>query len=157
MFLAVRPGRQTVAGIAEFFRISQTHIGKVVNQLARLGYVRSIRGIGGGLELARSPNEISIGEVVRAIEGNVHLLECISMDDVCIIQKHCKLRTVLDRAERIQFEYLNSVTLSDVLPFEPPQPVANPTEARGRTKLSPVKGGRSSTKRTKRNDGSAST
>lgn len=157
MYLAARPGRQTVAGIAEFFQISQTHVGKVVNQLARLGFIRSIRGIGGGLELARSPGEISIGEVVRAVEGNVHLLDCISMNEVCIIQNHCKLRTVLDRAERIQFDYLNTVKLSDVLPFEPPQPAANPTEARGRATSSLVKGGRSSTKRTKRNDGSAST
>jgi Rrf2 family nitric oxide-sensitive transcriptional repressor len=120
MFLAARPGRQTVAAIAGFFQISETHIGKVVHNLAKLGYVQSIRGIGGGLELARSADEISIGEVVQAVEGNVHLLECIGMEDVCVIQRHCKLRTVLDRAERIQVEYLNSVRLSDVLPFGPP-------------------------------------
>lgn len=120
MFLAARPGRQTVAGIAEFFQISQTHVGKVVNQLARLGLVRSIRGIGGGLELGKPADEITIGEVIRGVEGNVHLLECIGMADVCVIQRHCKLRTVLDQAERIQRDYLNSVRLSDVLPFGPP-------------------------------------
>jgi len=120
MFLAARPGRQTVAGIASFFQISETHVGKVVNQLARLGHIRSIRGIGGGLELARSPDEITVGEVIRGVEGVVHLLDCIGMEDVCVIQRHCKLRTVLDRAERIQLEYLNSVTLAQVLPFGPP-------------------------------------
>jgi Rrf2 family transcriptional regulator, nitric oxide-sensitive transcriptional repressor len=120
MFLAARPGRQTVSGVAGFFQISETHVGKVVNQLVQLGYVRSTRGIGGGLELAKPPDEISIGAVVQAVEGNVHLLECVGTDDVCVIQRHCKLRTVLDRAERIQFEYLNSVRLSDVLPFGTP-------------------------------------
>jgi Rrf2 family nitric oxide-sensitive transcriptional repressor len=120
MYLAARPGRQTVAVIAAFFQISQTHVGKVVNQLARLGYVRSIRGIGGGLELGKSADDITIGEVVQAVEGNLHLLECIGIDDICVIQRHCKLRTVLDRAERIQVEYLNSVRLSDILPFGPP-------------------------------------
>ncbi len=124
MLLATRPERQTVAAVAEFFQISETHIGKVVHQLARLGYVRSIRGIGGGLELARSADDITIGEVVQAIEGNVHLLECIGMENVCVIQRHCKLRTVLDQAERIQLEYLNSVRLSDVLPFGQPQPLS---------------------------------
>lgn len=119
MFLAARPERQTIKAVSEFFQISQTHVGKVVNQLARLGYVRSIRGIGGGLELARPADDISIGEVVRAIEGNMHLLECIGMEDVCVIQRHCKLRTVLERAEQIQVEYLNSIKLSDVLPFGP--------------------------------------
>lgn len=120
MFLAARPGRQTVAGVASFFQISETHVGKVVHQLARLGFIRSIRGIGGGMELARSPDEITIGEVIRGVEGTVHLLDCIGMEDVCVIQRHCKLRTVLDRAERIQAEYLNSVTLAQVLPFGPP-------------------------------------
>lgn len=119
MFLAARPERQTIKAVSEFFQISQTHVGKVVNQLSRLGYVRSIRGIGGGLELARPADDISIGEVVRAIEGNLHLLECIGMEDVCVIQRHCKLRTVLERAEQIQVEYLNSIKLSDVLPFGP--------------------------------------
>ena len=120
MFLATRPGRQTVEGIATFFQISEPHVAKVVNQLARIGYVRSVRGVGGGLELAKPASEISIGAVVCAIEGNVHLLECQGVDDVCVIQRFCKLRTVLDRAEKIQLDYLNSVTLSDVLPFEPP-------------------------------------
>lgn len=120
MYLAARPGRHTVAEVAEFFRISQTHVGKVVNQLARHGYVRSIRGIGGGLELGRSADDITIGEIIRCVEGNTHLLECIGIEDVCVIQRHCKLRTVLDRAERLQFEYLNSVRLSDVLPIDPP-------------------------------------
>lgn len=119
MFLAARPERQTIKAVSDFFQISQTHVGKVVNQLARLGYVRSIRGIGGGLELARPASDISIGEVVQSVEGNMHLLECIGMEDVCVIQRHCKLRTVLDRAEQIQLEYLNSIKLSDVLPFGP--------------------------------------
>ena len=155
MFLAARPGRQTVAGVAAFFQISETHVGKVVHQLARLGYIRSVRGIGGGLELAKPADQITIGEVVRAIEGNVHLLECIGMEDVCVIQRHCKLRTVLDRAERIQMEYLNSVRLTDVLPFG--QPLLNlPGVPRNRVTTespaltpSPAKPKRSSPKRKK--------
>lgn len=156
MYLAARPERQTVAAVADFFQISQTHIGKVVHQLARLGYVRSIRGIGGGLELARSPDEITIGEIVRAVEGNVHLLECIGMEDVCVIQKHCKLRTVLDRAERIQFDYLDTVLLSDILPFGLPEHAPKQTAVRSRAIAPPVKEGRPSARRAKPHDGSAS-
>jgi Rrf2 family nitric oxide-sensitive transcriptional repressor len=120
MYLATRSERQTVQNVASFFQISETHIGKVVHQLARMGYVRSVRGVGGGLELAKSPDEISIGEIIRAVEGNLHLLECIGLENVCVIQQHCKLRTVLNHAERIQLDYLNSVRLSDVLPFGTP-------------------------------------
>ena len=151
MFLAARPGRQTVAGVAGFFQISETHVGKVVHQLARLGYVRSVRGIGGGLELAKPADQITVGEVVQAIEGNVHLLECIGMEDVCVIQRHCKLRTVLDRAERIQMEYLNSVRLTDVLPYG--QPLLNlpgaVTRNRVEPEAAPVKPKRSAPKRKK--------
>ena len=77
IYLAGRPGRHKVADIAKYFRISRDHVAKVVHRLAKLGYVRSIRGMGGGLEIARTPEEISIGEVVLAMEGNTHLLECV--------------------------------------------------------------------------------
>jgi Rrf2 family nitric oxide-sensitive transcriptional repressor len=118
MFLASRKEkpRATIADVAGFFQISQAHVAKVVNQLARLGYVRGIRGAGGGIELGRAPAEIRVGEVLMAFEGNMHLLECVGTDNVCVIQKHCKLRTVLAKAERLQLEYLKDVRLTDVLP-----------------------------------------
>lgn len=116
MYAATRGERVRAADVASFFGISAAHISKVVNQLARLGYVRSIRGIGGGIELSRKAEEISVGEVVVAFEGNMHLLDCISMKDVCVIESFCKLKKVLSRAERIQYEYLRDVSLADVLP-----------------------------------------
>lgn len=116
MFLASRKERSTIAAVAEFFGISAPHVAKVVNQLARFGYIRSIRGIGGGIELGRKPQEIHVGEVIAAFEGNLHLLECVGTDNVCVIQSYCKLRNVLDKAERLQVDYLNTVRLSDVIP-----------------------------------------
>lgn len=116
MYLASRPGRATATQVAGLFGISAHHVAKVVNQLARLGYVRSIRGSGGGIELARRPAEIRLGEVIEAFEGKMHLLECVSTEDVCVIQSFCKLKDVLATAEQVQQEYLNSVTLQDVIP-----------------------------------------
>ncbi|HEY3963320.1 MAG TPA: Rrf2 family transcriptional regulator [Planctomycetaceae bacterium] len=118
MFLASKKGkpRATIADVAGFFQISDAHVAKVVNQLARLGFVRSVRGAGGGIELGKTAANIRVGEVVLAFEGNMHLLECVATENVCIIQKHCKLRNVLAKAERLQFEYLNDVRLADVLP-----------------------------------------
>lgn len=116
MFLAVRSGRQTIPRVAEFYGISEPHVAKVVNQLARLGYLRGIRGVGGGIELARPPREISVGGVIRDFEKSMHLLDCVGTDDVCAVQSFCKLRGVLGEAERRQMAYLDSVTLHDVLP-----------------------------------------
>jgi Rrf2 family transcriptional regulator, nitric oxide-sensitive transcriptional repressor len=115
IYLAGRQQRCNVAAVAEFFQISRDHVAKVVQQLARLGFVRAIRGVGGGIELARPSEEIRIGEVIEQIEGNMHLLECVTVDGVCTIQPGCRLRTVLQEAERIQQEYLDSVRLSDIV------------------------------------------
>jgi Rrf2 family nitric oxide-sensitive transcriptional repressor len=118
MFLASkrRKSRATVSAVAKFFDISRPHVAKVVNQLARLGFIRSLRGAGGGIELGRDPAQIRVGDVVLAFEGKMHLLECVGTENVCVIQKHCKLRNVLARAERLQLDYLNEIHLTDLIP-----------------------------------------
>jgi Rrf2 family nitric oxide-sensitive transcriptional repressor len=116
MYLAGEKERCTIADICDFFGISKDHVAKVVQTLARQGFIRSIRGAGGGLELARAPEDITVGEVVQGLEGSMHLLECVAAgQQVCVIQPGCRLRKVLAEAERLQLEYLNSVRLSDVV------------------------------------------
>lgn len=115
MYLAGVRQRATIGEIATFFGISKDHLAKVVQRLTRLGWVRSVRGIGGGVELAVQPESISIGSVIEKLEGSMQLLECVtSQTEVCVIQSACKLRKVLGEAERIQMEYLNSIRLSDI-------------------------------------------
>ncbi|QDT92487.1 RrF2 family transcriptional regulator [Gimesia algae] len=116
MYLASQDDRATVTDVATLFSISSHHVAKVVNQLSRLGYIRSVRGMGGGIELAIPLEEIRLGEVIERFEGNLHLLECVGTQNVCVIQPFCKLKGVLAEAERIQLDYLNSVTLADVTP-----------------------------------------
>ncbi len=116
MFLATRSGRTTVNEVAEFYGISAHHVGKVIHQLGRLGYVRNRRGPGGGIVLSRPPGAITVGRVIRDFEGTTHLLDCVGTPDVCVIQPGCTLRTVLAEAERIQMDYLDGVTLEALLP-----------------------------------------
>jgi Rrf2 family nitric oxide-sensitive transcriptional repressor len=116
LYLAAVERRSTVAEVAALFGISANHIAKVVNQLARSGYVRSIRGIGGGIELARPAVEIRLGDVIRDFEGSWHLLECVASEGVCVIESFCKLKRVLAEAERLQLEYLDGQTLADIVP-----------------------------------------
>src|SRR3954452_14316078 len=99
LYLATRTGRTTVAEVARFFGISAHHVGKVVHQLGRLGYVRNHRGPSGGVELAREPGAITVGRVILDFEANMHLLDCVSMPGVCVIQPGCTLRGVLAEAE----------------------------------------------------------
>jgi Rrf2 family transcriptional regulator, nitric oxide-sensitive transcriptional repressor len=116
LFLATRTERTKVSDVAEFYGISAHHLGKVVHQLGRLGYVRNHRGPGGGIELAREPNTITVGRVVLDFERNTHLLDCVGSPGQCVIQPGCILRGVLAEAERIQMDYLNSITLESLLP-----------------------------------------
>jgi Rrf2 family nitric oxide-sensitive transcriptional repressor len=129
MYLATTRKRTTAAEVARLYGVSSHHMAKVVNQLARLGYVRSIRGIGGGIELAQQPQDIRLGDVAEALEGNMHLLDCVATEGVCAIQSFCKLKGVLAEAERIQLDYLNSITLADVAPskqqFVPLEPTVS--------------------------------
>ncbi len=114
MFLASRNGRVSIGEVAEFFDISKDHLAKVAQRLAREGFVRSIRGVGGGLELARPAEEITIGEVIERFEGSMHMLDCVVIKNVCRIQSGCRLRSVLAEAERVQRDYLYSIPLSDI-------------------------------------------
>src|SRR5262249_55059005 len=87
LYVATEPRRATVNAIADFYGISAHHLGKVVHQLGRLGYVRSMRGPGGGIALARAAEGISVGEVIRDFEERgIHLLECVDTPGVCVIQ-----------------------------------------------------------------------
>jgi Rrf2 family transcriptional regulator, nitric oxide-sensitive transcriptional repressor len=116
MYLAGSGERVTAGEVAEFFGISRDHTAKVAQRIVRAGWARSTRGIGGGLELARDPSAIRVGEVISTLEGNTHLLDCVCAEqDLCRIQQRCKLRKALAKAERLQMEYLNSVTLRDLV------------------------------------------
>ncbi|QDV66782.1 HTH-type transcriptional repressor NsrR [Rosistilla carotiformis] len=116
MYLATRSTRANVADVATLYGISINHVAKVVNLLARGGYIRSTRGIGGGIELAQHPSEIRLGEVIEKIEGDLHLLSCVGEDRSCAIDAFCKLKGVLAEAERVQRAYLDTITLADVAP-----------------------------------------
>jgi Rrf2 family nitric oxide-sensitive transcriptional repressor len=77
IYLAVDPERLvTIEEIARSYAISKGHLMTVVHQLGLRGYVETVRGRGGGLRLARRPEEIRVGEVVRSTEENMILVEC---------------------------------------------------------------------------------
>lgn len=115
MFLASEQRRVQTGEIADFFGISKDHLAKVVQRLAHLELIRSIRGVGGGIELARPAESIGLLEVIEPIEGSLHLLDCVGMENVCVIQPGCRLRTILAEAEQLQRDYFARFTIADVM------------------------------------------
>jgi Rrf2 family nitric oxide-sensitive transcriptional repressor len=103
----------TMGEIAAYYRISLEHLRKVVHKLARLGYLNSSRGRGGGVVLGREASAIRIGDVIVAMEEDFSIVDCEALD--CALLPECSLKTALDRASRAFVAELNLVTLADLL------------------------------------------
>ena len=117
MYLALNRERlATIPEIAAAYEISENHLMKVVHQLARSGVIESVRGKGGGIRLAREPEEIRIGQIVRVSEGAAPIVECLSGDTAtCRIAPVCKLTAVLSRAFETLYATLDETTLADLV------------------------------------------
>lgn len=117
IFLGADQGRRaTIAEIASSFDVSQNHLTKVVNHLARKGWVSAVRGKGGGLTLALPPSAIVVGRVVRDTEGSAPLAECFDANGAsCAIAGCCRLKGVLREAMEAFYVVLDRYTLADLV------------------------------------------
>jgi Rrf2 family nitric oxide-sensitive transcriptional repressor len=109
-------GTTPAAKIAQTMGMSEDHLVKVIQRLAHLGYVRTLRGRGGGIRLAMSPESINIGQVVRATEDNLCIATCFDKSShECPIAAACLLAGSLDAALRAFLAELDKRTLADLL------------------------------------------
>lgn len=117
IYLGIHRDRlSTISEIAEGYNISRNHLVKVVHNLAIQGYIRTTRGKGGGLGLAREPDLINIGDVVRHTEMNFNVVECFDRENnQCPITPACLLKGALHDALAAFMNVLDGYTLADVL------------------------------------------
>lgn len=116
MYLTVNTDRlATIAEIARIYRISETHLMKVVHQLGVAGDIETIRGRNGGLRLARPATAISLGTVVRRTEEDMDLVACFDGSANCAISEICVLQTVLHEALGAFLAVLDRFTLDDLV------------------------------------------
>lgn len=121
IYLAANRDRKvTIREIATNYSISRNHLMKVANLLARNGFVRAVRGRGGGLTLARPPADINLGEVARKLEDDFAVVECFSATGRCRIEPVCGLKPLLGRAVAAFLNELDDTTLADIV-SEPAQ------------------------------------
>lgn len=100
----------SIGDIARSYGISQNHLMKVVNDLVNAGYLESVRGRFGGIRLARAPEAINIGDVVRHTEDGFDLVDCANF----IIAPACGLTGVLHEALAAFMQVLDRYTLADL-------------------------------------------
>jgi Rrf2 family nitric oxide-sensitive transcriptional repressor len=117
VYLAVSGEEQvTIREISQRYGVSRNHLMKVVQALSQKGYLIALRGKNGGLRLKISPAEINVGTLVREMENDLVLAECLGDNNQCILTPACKLKFVLSEALNAFFEVLDAYTLEDMLP-----------------------------------------
>lgn len=106
--------RFSVEEVATAYDISRNHAMKIVQRLAGAGYLASIRGRGGGLELGLPPQEVRLGALVRYLEQDLTLAACFGCEEPCRIGGKCTLERALHGALAAFFEHLDRLTLADI-------------------------------------------
>lgn len=117
LYLALRPTqRSSIDELTQFYSISKDHLVKVVHNLGRLGYIQTIRGRNGGVELAKPPGAINIGDVVRKTEPNFDLVECFEpQKNQCVVTDACQLKFILAEALESFLNVLDQYTLESLV------------------------------------------
>ena len=118
IYMAARPdGLCTVNDVAEAYGLSRNHLVKVAQTLRDIGFVETTRGRAGGIRLAKAPEAIGIGALVRATEAEFALAECMQAQggDCCAISPACRLKGMLHEALAAFLAVLDKYTLADVV------------------------------------------
>ncbi|BAB04776.1 nitric oxide-sensing transcriptional repressor NsrR [Halalkalibacterium halodurans] len=121
LYLALQPKDKlsSVKQVATIYNISYNHLTKVTYELGKLGLIETIKGRNGGIRLAKAPEEINIGAVVKQTEDNLELVECFNHEtNTCILNPVCRLKGVLHEALTAYLRVLEQYTLKDLLTNE---------------------------------------
>jgi Rrf2 family nitric oxide-sensitive transcriptional repressor len=111
MYLAAQPDQFcAISKISADYGISHNHLTKVVHDLGRLGFVQSLRGRNGGIQLARPASDITVGEVVRTMEDDFTMADCAN----CVIAPGCGLNPVLEEATTAFLAVIDRYTLAEL-------------------------------------------
>ena len=115
-YLARRPGRSNAQGlqIARAERLPAPVLGKILQELARTGLLQSRRGPGGGFRLARRPELITLRDVVAAMDGLDHFLECAVGLERCSDDAPCPLHDAYKGLRAQVMDYLEGTTLAEM-------------------------------------------
>ena len=127
--IATGPDRLCAAhAAAAATRIPEPTVSKILKALSRHGLLESHRGVNGGYALARAPAEISVTEIIAAVDGPIAMTECLDADGgACSLESICPTRTNWHKINDVVRRALDEITLADMAtPFPsfmaPPEP-----------------------------------
>lgn len=108
---------QSIANIAMRQSISDSYLEQLMAKLKKAGLITSIRGSQGGYVLARSSDEISVGDILRALEGDLSPVDCIGIkgENTCTSSDNCVTRLVWKRISDSIEDAVNSISLRELV------------------------------------------
>lgn len=110
----------TIAEIAKAYDISEPHLMKITHRLAKCGWINTVRGKNGGMELAHEPEDIHIGALICDMENDFALVECMGANNNCILSGHCGLKGIVAGALQSFISHLDQYTIADVIGQQQP-------------------------------------
>jgi len=115
--LDAEKGPKTIHAIAKRQEISERYLEQLLIPLKQSGLVKSVRGSQGGYILGRAPEEISVGDIIRVLEGPLSPVDCVSEQnpDDCKRADICVTRTVWTKVRDCIAEVLDSYSLQDLV------------------------------------------
>ena len=107
-------GPQPIKAIAERQQVPEAYLEQLIAVLRKADLVTSVRGAQGGYMLARPANEITVGAVLRALEGGLALVDCLSEEDACEKACSCPTRVVWRKLHEGVNQIVDAITLQDM-------------------------------------------
>ena len=105
--------------VAERQGISLKYLERILPLLVSAGLVEGVHGKGGGYKLSRKPAKITVGEVLRAAEGDIAPVACLECNaDICSRQDTCRTLPMWVKLDEMINNYLDSVTIKDLMESE---------------------------------------
>jgi Rrf2 family protein len=111
-------GPVQIREIARRQAISVKYLDQLIIPLKKAGYITSVRGPKGGHLLSKPPAKITAGEIVRTLEKEAGLVQCLESPEICQRIEKCPTRDLWKRATRAFYDHLNGVTLAQLVPAD---------------------------------------
>ncbi len=116
VFLAKQPPKKItlVSEVSREQNIPETFLSKIFQRLSKAGVLRSFRGARGGFTLRKPPHQITMREIIEALEGPVALNRCLLRKGECEEEGGCPLRPVWEQVQQSFLEILDRTTVEDL-------------------------------------------
>jgi Rrf2 family iron-sulfur cluster assembly transcriptional regulator len=108
-------GPVQIGAVSQREKISAKYLEQIIRPLKKSRLVTSVRGPKGGHLLAQKPENITLGQVVRLLEGHTDLVECVSHPETCTMVDDCRIRLGWREATQSLFERPDSITIAELI------------------------------------------